>query len=130
MKATLLSKQFDDRFLMGGVAPIMPNLPGITAKIIRTRRTALDDERRLRGTRLRNNLLYRIDEQARHQRRAYIRVAVDHPRYACLRPATAFLQQLYNELGGTGAKRRKMAIEFRTDLDELRPRWWKERVEV
>ena len=52
LNATLLSKQFDDRFLIGGVAPIVPNLPGIPAQVIETGRTGLDDESCLRGARL------------------------------------------------------------------------------
>jgi hypothetical protein len=65
-----------------------------------------------------------------HQRRGYIRVPIDHSCNACLRPAAAFPQQLDHELGGTCSKRREIAIEFRTDLDELGPRRRKERVEV
>ena len=115
--------QFDDRFLMGGVAPIISNLPAIPAKVIGTPRVGLDDESRLSGARLRNNLLHRVDQQARHQRRGYIRVPVKHPCDACLRPAAAFRQQLDDELGGTGAKRPPewMAKPASGD-DDLRPR--------
>jgi hypothetical protein len=52
---TQLPKQFDDRLLIGGVAPIMRKLPGSPAQAVGTQWTGLDDEGGPSRCRLREN---------------------------------------------------------------------------
>lgn len=128
--AVLLPQQFNHRFLIKCVAPIMPDLPGLATQVVGTRRARLDDQGHLRGVRLRENPLHSVDQQARHQRRGYKGIPVGRLRDCRFRPAAALRQQLYDDLGCAGAERGEVAIEFRTNLDQLGPLRRKKRVEV